>query len=100
MLVKREDPGNGASASALVSNPASTPSSATSVVGRSASTSPYAGLEGVVEHVVDCSVDKKGAICGVRGVVWSLGPTTPSPLVLNLTISCKYKPLCYKFNII
>ena len=70
----REDPGN---ASTSLSNPTSTPSFAASVVGRSASTAPSTSLRGVVEHVSDYSVDNKGAVCGVHGVVWSLGPTFP-----------------------
>ena len=77
MLVTREDPRNVASASAFVSNPASTPSFATSVVGRSTSTAPSVGLGGVTERVADCSVHNKGEICGVRGVVWSLGLKLP-----------------------
>ena len=100
MPVTWEDSGNVASTSALVSNPSSTPSSTTSVVGWSASTTPSAGLEGVAERVADYSMEKKGAIYGVHGVVWSLGPTMPSPLVLKCKISYKYKPLYYKFNMI
>ena len=79
----QEDLGNVASASALVSNPTSTPSSVTSVVGWSASAAPSTGLGGVTKRVADCSVEQKGGVCGVRGVVWSLGPTTPSPPVLK-----------------
>ena len=63
--------------SALVSNPASTPSSVASVVGGAASNAPYATLGGVIEHVLDYSVENMGVVCGVSGVVWSLGPTLP-----------------------
>ena len=81
MLVTREDSENVTSTSALVSNPASTPYSAGFVVGRLASDAPSTSFGGVIEHVADFLVDKKGAVCGVCGVVWSLGPTPPSPLV-------------------
>ena len=74
MLVTREDPGN---ASTSLSNPASTPSSAASVVGGATSAAPSAALGGVAKRVADYSVDNMGAVCGVRGVVWSLGPTFP-----------------------
>ena len=77
VLVTREDSGNVSSASTLVSNPTSIPSSAAFFVGWPASAAPSTGLGGVVERVVDCLVEKKGVVCGVRGVVWSLGPTTP-----------------------
>ena len=73
MLVTREDPGN---ASTSLSNLASTPSFATSIMGRSSSFAPSPGLEGVAERIADYSVHNKGAVCGVRGVVWSLGSTT------------------------
>ena len=69
MLVTREYPGN---ASTSLSNPAFTPSSASSVVGGAALAAPSVTLEGVADY----SVDNMGAICGVRGVVWSLGPTS------------------------
>ena len=52
-------------------------------MGWSASTAPSAGLEGVTKHVADYLVDNNGVVCGVHGVVWSLGPTMPSPPVLN-----------------
>ena len=65
MLVTWEDLGNAASTSALVSNPASTPSFAISIMGQSALVTPYAGLRGVIESVVNCSVEKKGVVCGV-----------------------------------
>ena len=74
VLVIQEDPRN---ASTSLSNPASTPSSATSVMGRAASAAPSVALGGVAERVADYSVDNMGAVCGVRGVVWSLGPTLP-----------------------
>ena len=74
MLVTREDPRN---ASTSLSSPASTPSSTTSIVGGETSAAPSAALDGVAEHVANCSVDNMGAVCGVRGVVWSLGPTFP-----------------------
>ena len=98
VLVKREDPGNVASASTLVLDTASTLSSARSVVHLLASAAPSA--KRVTECVFDYSVDNMDVVCGVRGVVCSLGPTPPSPPVLKCRISCKYKPLYYKFNII
>ena len=74
MPVTREDPRN---AFTCLSNPASTPSSASSVVGGAASTAPSATLGGVAERVSDYSVDNMGVVCGVHGVVWSLVPTLP-----------------------
>ena len=74
MLVTRENPRN---ASTSLSNPTSTPSFASSVVGGEASVAPSAALGGVAERVAYCSVDNMGVVCGVRGVVWSLGPTLP-----------------------
>ena len=74
VLVIQEDPRN---ASTSLSNPASTPSSAASVVGGATSAAPSAALRSVVEHVSNYSVDNMGAVCGVCGVVWSLGPTLP-----------------------
>ena len=74
MLVTREDPGN---ASTSLSNPASTSSFAASVVGGATSVAPSVALGGVAEHVTYCSVDNMGEVCGVCGVVWSLGPTLP-----------------------
>ena len=68
VLVTREDPGND---STSLSSPASTPSSAASIVGGATSTAPSASLDGVAERVADSSVDNMGAVCGVRGVVWS-----------------------------
>ena len=74
VLVTREDPGN---ASTSLSNLASTPSSAAFVVGGAASNAPSIALGGVTECVANCSVDNMGVVCGVRGVVWSLGTTFP-----------------------
>ena len=77
MLGTRECPRNVASTSSLVSNPTSTPSSAASVMGRSTLVAPSAGLEGVVEHVADYSMDNNGAVRGICGVVFSLVLTPP-----------------------
>ena len=77
MLVTREDPGNAASTSSLVSNLASTPSYVGYVVGHSALAAPFVGLRGVTKHVANCSVENNGEVCGVHGMVWSLGPTMP-----------------------
>ena len=54
VLVTQEYPGNVSSTSTLVSNPASTPSSATFAMGWSALVAPSVDLGGVAEHVVEC----------------------------------------------
>ena len=74
MLVTREDPGN---ASTSLSNPTSTPSYATSIVGGETLVAPSTALGSATKHVSNCSVENMGAVCGVRGVVWSLGTTLP-----------------------
>ena len=90
-----EDPGK---ASTSLSNPASTPSSASSVVGGAALAAPSTTLGGVAKSVSYYSVDIMREVCGVRGVVWSLGPTFPWTALIISTALCKFKPLYYKFN--
>ena len=100
MLVTQEDLGNFASASALLSGSASTSSFALSGVRRSTAAATYVAVGGVAECVANCLVENTGAVCGVRGVVFSLGPTPPSPPVCGLKKSCKFKPFNYNFTII